>query len=67
LIGLYSVWVATRPHTAGPPRVINAVVWGGLGLWLVTHSDIHGAALVAGFLVGAAAWMISGRRRETVS
>ena len=20
LIGLYSVWVATRPHTAGPPR-----------------------------------------------
>ena len=67
LIGLFSVWLAVRPQRGGPPPVLGAVVWGGLGLWLVTHSDIHGAALVAGFLVGAAAWMISGRKREAVS
>lgn len=62
LIGLFSVWQAMRPRAGGPPRLLNAVVWGGLGLWLVTHEDIHGAALVAGFVVGALAWLVSGRR-----
>ena len=69
LIGLFSVW-PDRAHGRSRRRhrrCLSAVVWGGLGLWLVTHSDIHGAALVAGFLVGGAAWMISGRRRETES
>ncbi|MEP7240556.1 MAG: rhomboid family intramembrane serine protease [Devosia sp.] len=61
LIGLYSVWMALRQKGSGPPPVLGTVIWGGLGLWLVTHADIHGAALVAGFLVGAAAWGISGR------
>jgi rhomboid protease GluP len=64
LIGLFSVWQAMQPHTAGPPRVLNAVVWGGIGLWLVTHDDIHGAALVAGFVVGGLYWLVNGRRRE---
>jgi rhomboid protease GluP len=62
LIGLYSVWQALLPHGGGGPRVINMVVWGGIGLWLVTHADIHGAALVAGFAVGGSAWMISAAR-----
>lgn len=61
LIGLFSVWQASQPHGNGPPRMINTVVWGGLGLWLVTHEDIHGAALVAGFAIGALAWLVSGR------
>lgn len=61
LIGLYTVWVTLRPSKAGPPPVVGMVIWGGLGLWLVTHADIHGAALVAGFLVGGLAWTISGR------
>lgn len=64
LIGLYSMWQLLRAGRSGPPPVIGAVVWGGLGLWLVTHSDIHGAALVAGFAIGGIAWATSGRRRE---
>jgi hypothetical protein len=42
--------------------VLGVVVWGGLGLWLVTHSDIHGAALVAGFVIGGLYWLASGWR-----
>ncbi len=57
LIGLYSVWAMMRPSRGGPPAVLSAVVWGGLGLWLVTHADIHGAALVAGFAIGALYWL----------
>ena len=60
LIGLFSVWQAARPSRGGPPAVLGAVIWGGLGLWLVTHSDIHGAALVAGFAVGLA-WLVRNR------
>ena len=67
LIGLYSVWMTQRPSRGGPPAVVGTVVWGGLGLWLITHSDIHGAALCAGFIVGASAWAISGRAREARS
>ena len=62
LIGLFSVWQAAMPARGGPPPVIGAVVWGGIGLWLVTHEDIHGAALVAGFLVGFAAVMLQRRK-----
>lgn len=62
LIGLFSVWQALSPRMAGPPRVLGVVVWGGLGLWLVTHSDIHGAALVAGFVIGGLYWLASGWR-----
>ena len=64
LIGLFSVWQALSQKMAGPPRILGVVVWGGLGLWLVAHSDIHGAALVAGFAVGALYWLISGRSRD---
>ena len=64
LIGLFSVWQALSPRMAGPPRVLGAVVWGGLGLWLVTHSDIHGAALVAGFVIGGLYWLIGGQRKN---
>ena len=62
LIGLFSVWQAAMPARGGPPPVIGAVVWGGIGLWLVTHEDIHGAAQVAGFLVGFAAVMLQRRK-----
>jgi rhomboid protease GluP len=65
LIGLFSVWQAAAPSTLGPPRVLGAVVWGGLGLWLVTHDDIDGAALVAGSAVGAVGWVTSGRLRTS--
>lgn len=64
LIGLYSVWTTLGPSKAGAPPILGTVVWGGIGLWLITHSDIHGAALCAGFIVGAAASAISGRTRE---
>jgi rhomboid protease GluP len=66
LIGLYSVLAVTSIGKAGPPPVIGFVVWGGLGLWLVTHADIHGAALVAGFAVGALAWTLRGRSKESL-
>src|SRR6185312_13438852 len=59
LIGLFSVWQGFSQKMAGPPRVLGVVVWGGLGLWLVTQSDIHGAALVAGFVIGGLYWLIS--------
>jgi len=59
---LFSVWQAAMPHKGGPPPVIGAVIWGGIGLWLVTHEDIHGAALVAGFLVGLAAVTVQRRK-----
>lgn len=62
LIGLFSVWEAAMPRKGGPPPVIGAVIWGGIGLWLVTHEDIHGAALVAGFLVGLAAVTVQRRK-----
>ena len=63
LIGLFSVWQAVTPPRGGPPPVLGAVIWGGLGLWLVTHADIHGAALVAGFIVGLA-WVLLHRRHS---
>ena len=66
LIGLFSVWQVTMPRRGGPPPVIGAVVWGGIGLWLVTHEDIHGAALVAGFLVGLAAVLLQRRKAAPV-
>ena len=44
--------------------MLAIVVWGGLGLWLVTQSDIHGAALVAGFVIGGLYWLISGQRKD---
>ena len=62
LIGLYSVLTSFRPARSGAPPVIGTVVWGGLGLWLLTHADIHGAALAAGFVIGLAAF--SGTRKE---
>ncbi|MGN6157701.1 MAG: rhomboid family intramembrane serine protease [Devosia sp.] len=64
LIGLFSVWQGFSQKMAGPPRVLGIVVWGGLGLWLVTQSDIHGAALVAGFVIGGLYWLISGQRKD---
>jgi rhomboid protease GluP len=64
LIGLFSVWQAANQKAAGPPRVLGVVVWGGIGLWLATQSDIHGAALVAGFVIGALSWLADGRRRR---
>ena len=59
LIGLFSVWQALGPAAGGPPKVLGAVIWGGLWLWLVTHADIHGAALCAGFAVGGLMWLTS--------
>ena len=59
--------MALEPPKSGPPPVIGVIVWGGIGLWLLTHSDIHGAALTAGFAIGIAASIISGRKGVTAS
>jgi rhomboid protease GluP len=67
LIGLFSVWQAMSQKSLGPPRLAGVVVWGGFGLWLVTHADIHGAALVAGFAIGALSWLADGRRRQAAA
>jgi rhomboid protease GluP len=53
LIGLFSVWQLRRQQTLGPQRYLGTIVWLSLGLWLCFRRDIHGPALVAGFLVAA--------------
>lgn len=64
LIGLFSVWQAVSRKSLGPPRLLGAMAWGGIALWLVLGSDIHGAALLAGFGIGALRWLLSARQRE---
>jgi rhomboid protease GluP len=67
LIGLFSVWQAMSQRSSGPPRMAGVVVWGGIGLWLVMHDDIHGAALVAGFVIGALTWLIGSSKRQVAA
>jgi len=62
LIGLFSLWQLAQRQPALPLRALGTVVWGGLGLWLFSHTDIHGAALLAGFAMGALWWGVSRRR-----
>jgi rhomboid protease GluP len=62
LIGLFSITQLDQRDQPLPARYVSSVVWMGLGLWLVTHADIHGAALVAGFLVAAVAYVAERRR-----
>jgi rhomboid protease GluP len=61
LIALYSTWQIGRTQLAPSQRYLSAIVWFGAGIWLLTRSDIHGAALLAGFIVGGAAFL---RRRR---
>lgn len=67
LIGLFTIWQVTRPARGGPPPVVGLVIWGGLGLWLVTHADIHGAALCAGFAIGGLWWLLHRRDAEVMA
>jgi rhomboid protease GluP len=53
LIGLFSVWQWRHEKGLWPQRFLGTVVWLGLGVWLCARQDIHGVALVAGFLIAA--------------
>jgi len=54
LIGLFSMWqVRRQPQGLGPPRYAGFAFWLALGLYLLVRQDIHGAALVTAFIVGA--------------
>lgn len=55
LIGVFSVGLTSRTALPPPARWGSFGIWGALGIWLTARSDIHGAALLAGFAVGAAA------------
>ncbi|MGN6102230.1 MAG: rhomboid family intramembrane serine protease [Devosia sp.] len=57
LIGVFSLWQVLRQTTLGARRFVGPIFWLGLGLFLVVRRDIHGAALVAGFIVGALAFL----------
>jgi rhomboid protease GluP len=63
LIGLFSIDQLARP-AGGPPRALSAVVWLAIGLWLVTRHDIHGAALMAGFVVAGVAYFTGATRQR---
>lgn len=56
LIGLFSIGQLEQRDQPLPVRYVSSVVWMAIGLWLALAHDIHGAALLVGFLVGAAAW-----------
>jgi rhomboid protease GluP len=56
LIGVFSMWQVRRQRDIGPQRFIGPFFWLALGLVFLARADIHGAALVAGFAVGAAAF-----------
>jgi rhomboid protease GluP len=57
LIGLFSLSQLEQHDQPLPVRYVSSVVWMAIGLWLALEHDIHGAALLVGFLVGAAAWL----------
>lgn len=62
LIGLFSVGQIGRKDLPSVAQYLSMVVWGAIGLWLFFAADIHGAALLAGFIVGGAAFVINDRR-----
>jgi rhomboid protease GluP len=61
LIALFSISQLRDTKLPLPARFVSTVFWLGLGLWLVTRSDIHGAALVAGFAVASCEALIDPR------
>lgn len=64
LIGVYSVW-QTQQARLGRQRFLGAATWVGIGLWLTSRADIHGPALIAGFVIGGMAQVFPARRLET--
>ena len=62
LIGLFSVGQIGRQDLPSVAQYLSIVLWGAIGLWLFFAADIHGAALLAGFLAGGAALVINDRR-----
>lgn len=56
LIGLFSVWQLRHQQGLGVQRYLGTVAWLGLGIWLSVQRDIHGPALVTGFVAGALAF-----------
>jgi rhomboid protease GluP len=56
LIGVFSLWQVRRQQEIGPQRFIGPIFWLALGLIFLARRDIHGAALLAGFIVGALAF-----------
>lgn len=67
LIGLYSVWQMGSKTLPTVAQYLSVVVWGAIGLWLFVAADIHGAALLAGFVVGGAAFVIEDRRKQVTA
>jgi rhomboid protease GluP len=63
LIGLFSISQLGQHDQPLPLRYLSSIVWMGLGLWLVMRADIHGAALIAGFLVAAVEYFVDRSRR----
>lgn len=61
LIGLFSVWQMGQTSLPTLAPYLGLVVWGAIGLWLFVGADIHGAALLAGFVVGGVAFVLHGR------
>jgi hypothetical protein len=50
------MWQVRQQQEIGPPRFLGLIVWLGFGLILLARRDIHGAALLAGFIVGVLAF-----------
>jgi rhomboid protease GluP len=67
LIGLFSVGQIGRSDLPTVAQYLSTLVWGAIGLWLFVKADIHGAALLAGFIVGGAALVINDRRERVPS
>ena len=63
LIGVYSVWQMRR-STLGVQRFLGAAIWAGIGLWLISRADIHGPALITGFVIGLLAQALPQSGRE---
>ena len=63
LIGVYSVW-QVRQSTLGVQRFLGGAIWAGIGLWLTSRADIHGQALIMGFVIGLLAQALPQSGRE---
>jgi rhomboid protease GluP len=64
LIGLFSIWQMGRKGLPTPVQYMGLIIWGAIGLWLFFQADIHGAALLGGFVIGGIAFVLDDRRER---